>query len=484
MAWARRVLLVVVAAWLASGGESSCRRREEDLQECDMLDYMVYDSVNLQQAEAQARQIVGAEIPRWKESGKGGMSLSGDFCEQLFRAVTCNLLIPPCEGDGSERYRKPCRAYQYALELGCHWKMQFGDLAFAEPPDCYELPVKNYYEEGEFLDAEELGSSKELNVEGRVEDLVKLARILETHSKVDHAVHLYLQVLRYRPDNAMAHKRIFSLVHASEERSLSLEAQLNFTNQRWNEACDDKGLPKGNKYQKHKGLAPDKKVKYILDYKAQTGAEEFYETGVWYGETLNGIKDHFPRIKSIEISSQIADMARKRFQGHDNIQIITGDSVDVLPVLLEKRDRSKAAIFWLDGHFSGSRFETSKSTMDTPELFHTLQHVHEQDTILIDDARLFRGYRDCAGDFESECFPSLRDLKSVLCKYKPDWTFTVEDDLIRMSSAEVKEAVMKKSKKSKKDVKEQKKKKTKTKKQQEVRRKLEMFNSDRARYAG
>mmetsp|Transcript_21700 Transcript_21700/g.71789 ORF Transcript_21700/g.71789 Transcript_21700/m.71789 type:complete len:195 (-) Transcript_21700:4-588(-) len=108
--------------------------------------------------------------------------------------------------------------------------------------------------------------------------------------------------------------------------------------------------------------------------------------------------------------------------------------------------------------------------MDTPvlqELFHTLQHVHEQDTILIDDARLFRGYRDCAGDFESECFPSLRDLKSVLCKYKPDWTFTVEDDLIRMSSAEVKEAVMKKSKKSKKDVKEQKKKKTKTKKQQE-----------------
>ena len=84
-----------------------------------------------------------------------------------------------------------------------------------------------------------------------------------------------------------------------------------------------------------------------------------------------------------------------------------------------------------------------------------------------------QGYRDCAGDFESEvkrdhaggrkrkrrrrivllsnkergggreerreertgnrghadqriqCFPSLRDLKSVLCKYKPDWTFTV-----------------------------------------------------------
>eukprot|EP00960_Hanusia_phi_P058797 763989-Hanusia_phi.AAC.4 len=277
--WRRWGLVAVVAVWLIARGEGVCRRHEEDLEECGMLDYTVYDNVNIQQAETQVRQIVASEIPRWKEGKKANAPLPGDFCEQLFRAVTCNLLIPPCEGDGSERYRKPCRAYQYALELGCGWKMQFGDLAFAEPPDCYELPVRNYYEGGEFLDAEELGNSRELNVEGRVEDLTTVAGVLERHSKVDQAVHLYLQVLRYRPNNAMAHKRIFSLVHASEERSLSLEARLNFTNQGWNEACDEKGLPKGTKYQKHKGLTPDKKVKYILDYKTQTGAEEFYETG-------------------------------------------------------------------------------------------------------------------------------------------------------------------------------------------------------------
>ena len=36
-------------------------------------------------------------------------------------------------------------------------------------------------------------------------------------------------------------------------------------------------------------------------------------TGVWYGETINGLKDHFDRLVSIEISEQIAELARKRF---------------------------------------------------------------------------------------------------------------------------------------------------------------------------
>lgn len=52
--------------------------------------------------------------------------------------------MPACEGDGTQRYRKPCKAYDLALKHGCDWDLRMGDLSFAEPPDCYELPVREY----------------------------------------------------------------------------------------------------------------------------------------------------------------------------------------------------------------------------------------------------------------------------------------------------------------------------------------------------
>lgn len=102
-------------------------------------------------------------------------------------------------------------------------------------------------------------------------------------------------------------------------------------------------------------------------------------------------------------------------------------------------------MFWLDGHFSGSRFETAKAELDTPickfsvlrphlrechesplarqrisctcrpqflpevhaviELDAVMKDATDNDVILIDDARLFRGYGNCGGDFRSECYP-------------------------------------------------------------------------------
>jgi hypothetical protein len=62
----------------------------------------------------------------------------------LRRATVCNLLLPPCEGDGSQRYRKPCKSFELALKHGCGWDLRMGDLSFAEPPDCYELPIRPY----------------------------------------------------------------------------------------------------------------------------------------------------------------------------------------------------------------------------------------------------------------------------------------------------------------------------------------------------
>ena len=65
---------------------------------------------------------------------------------------------------------------------------------------------------------------------------------------------------------------------------------------------------------------------------------------------------------------------------------------------------------------------------------HPHLQVQENDVVLIDDARLFRGYGACGGDFGTECYPTIQDLQMVLCRRQPSWVFTVEDDLIRMHS--------------------------------------------------
>lgn len=147
-------------------------------------------------------------------------------------------------------------------------------------------------------------------------------QILAKAGEKEHAIHTYLNALRYKPDDVHAHKEIFATVHAVFELSRSLQVQLNHTRQ-------DQGFAEcaahhrvDPAYQQHKGLPEVKKVKYIREYAQQQGSKVFIETGTWYGETLNAVKGTFERLVSVEVSEQIADLARKRFEKDLNIQII------------------------------------------------------------------------------------------------------------------------------------------------------------------
>lgn len=127
-----------------AGGQGGCVKLAEPLESCDMIDYRVYPNLQVAEAEQQAVQVAKMQVGEWRaRKGRPGYNKLWDrlsFCEDLFEAVACNLLIPPCEGDGSQRYRKPCKAFALALEHGCNWTNTYGDLAFAEPPDCWVHP--------------------------------------------------------------------------------------------------------------------------------------------------------------------------------------------------------------------------------------------------------------------------------------------------------------------------------------------------------
>jgi hypothetical protein len=133
----------------------------------------------------------------------------------------------------------------------------------------------------------------------------------------------------------------------------------------------------------------------------------------------------FEAIYSIELDRALYEQAVERFRGFSHIEILQGDSGDVLPVLLAQFDRT--CLFWLDGHYSGGG--TARGESETPVmkelvaiLAHPLQHV-----ILIDDARLFTGH---------EGYPSIADLREWVARRRPEYTMTVEGDVIRLVGTE------------------------------------------------
>jgi len=154
------------------------------------------------------------------------------------------------------------------------------------------------------------------------------------------------------------------------------------------------------------------------------------ETGTFLGDTIAFFKSNFTKLYSIELSEELANKAKKRFESNTNVSIVHGNSSVQLPNIL--REINESCIFWLDGHYSsefwiGKAFiQTAKGEKDTPiweELVEIINHKIKNHIILIDDARLFNGEND---------YPRIKKIKVLISKHLPLHTFEVKNDIIRI----------------------------------------------------
>ena len=129
----------------------------------------------------------------------------------------------------------------------------------------------------------------------------------------------------------------------------------------------------------------------------------FVETGTFYGDTLEAMRDLVDELHSIELSAKLYQAARLRFAGNPKIRLWHGDSGEVLGTVLNVVRRP--ALFWLDGHYSMG--ETARGSEDTPirrELSQIANHpLRLQHVVVIDDARCFCG---------ANGYPDVADLKA------------------------------------------------------------------------
>jgi hypothetical protein len=171
------------------------------------------------------------------------------------------------------------------------------------------------------------------------------------------------------------------------------------------------------------GPAPHRlKVRTLRDYARRYGLRALIETGTYYGDTIWRVRRDFDRIVSIEIDPRLSAKARDRFRSQPHLEFVVGDSGVKLREVLTTV--TQPSLFWLDGHYSGEI--TSRGELDSPieqELEHIWRHPVRRHVILIDDAHEFVGQGG---------YPTIDQLRDAVRKARPDWSFEVRDNIIRV----------------------------------------------------
>lgn len=166
------------------------------------------------------------------------------------------------------------------------------------------------------------------------------------------------------------------------------------------------------------------KQKILKNIRDKFGLKILVETGTYYGDMVEAMKKYFDEIYSIELSKELYEKAKKRFNRDKKVNLIYGDSGIELENLIAQL--KKPALFWLDGHYSAG--VTAKGHKDTPiyeELTHIFNSSQQDNIVLIDDARCFG---------TDPAYPSIEELKKFIDSKCPDAKIEIENDVIRIIS--------------------------------------------------
>jgi len=137
----------------------------------------------------------------------------------------------------------------------------------------------------------------------------------------------------------------------------------------------------------------------------------YVETGVYLGEGIEEVKEHYKEIHAIELSDRWYTYNVEKFSGASNIHLHLGDSKTVLPKLLPLFN--EPITIFLDAHFSGG--STAYGSEESPLLTELaiLKTRPYDDIIVIDDCRLLGESGICGGPVDSIYPPMQFDWSSI-----------------------------------------------------------------------
>jgi hypothetical protein len=167
------------------------------------------------------------------------------------------------------------------------------------------------------------------------------------------------------------------------------------------------------------------KQRTLQHYANRFNLRTLVETGTYFGEMVDAMKNRFDQIYSIELSTFHYELAKQRFRRYPHIELVHGDSGEEIGRIVNRL--SSPTLFWLDGHYSAGG--TARGKKDTPifeELEHILCRPDTRDVIIIDDARHFG---------TDPAYPSVEELCRFVRSKTNNMAIEIESDAIRIAPA-------------------------------------------------
>ncbi len=152
----------------------------------------------------------------------------------------------------------------------------------------------------------------------------------------------------------------------------------------------------------------------------------FVETGTFRGDTAQWASTVFDKVFTVEASPELYEKAKTRLSGTRNVEVILGDSRQVLPEIVHSLDGP--AVFWLDAHWSSDN--TAGQGNECPildEIRAVNASVHAR-FFFIDDARLFLS--PPPPPYDCRQWPTIDELKAVIQKHRDALYVVVYQDVV------------------------------------------------------
>ena len=140
-------------------------------------------------------------------------------------------------------------------------------------------------------------------------------------------------------------------------------------------------------------------VKHQVIKKYNLQKSLWIETGTYYGDTTKILSDIAEKVISIELDKRLYDLAVKKFENSKKINVINGESQNLLEDILKNESYKNLCLF-LDAHTCldhiTNKLVSKNETLETPiiiELNIIENYIKKFNNvnILIDDIRLFDG---------------------------------------------------------------------------------------------
>lgn len=130
------------------------------------------------------------------------------------------------------------------------------------------------------------------------------------------------------------------------------------------------------------------KTQILISLVKNYNLKSFVESGTYLGDTSINLSKSVDKLYTIEVSKFLYNLAKFRLRKKRNIELIKGDSAEILGNLL--KNIGNPCLFYLDGHYSGG-ISSSAIEYESPlkrelESIGSFYHLSGS-IVVVDDAR-------------------------------------------------------------------------------------------------